>query len=258
MEYFKGINALSIFLFFTSQLSSTHATFNLKLRRNAIECFEVYVPGPSRSLISANYELIGDYTPETPKTLYTSFQQIDSTDPEATTKEENPLQPRSVLTQVGTGTFQLCFRSKKANKETEIGFNIHVEDLKTRSNRLKNSGAAATDTYNPDVYRHINISKEKNQKEKSDQPEKENADNSIDMAKERIMELSARIFQQMSQLEDRRIFVKHQAGLARDMIEDTFTRVIRWNILETFVVLGMAVGQVIYLKNRFNNQKRYF
>ena len=120
-----------------------------------------------------------------------------------------------------------------------------------------------TDTYNPDVYRHINKNKEKKEKSKEDEistvdDEDDDTGSAIEMSMERMIEMAARLNEHMSSLEDRRVFVKQMAAIARDLSEDTFTRVIRWNVLEMIVVIMVAAGQVFYFKSRFNNQKRYF
>jgi len=206
--------------------------------------------------------VIQGYSPKAPRDFVVSFQKIDYQDPDGTLKDEKSLQPRGALNEVGKGDYRLCFRSKNmSSKIIEIGFSMHVESLRTRANR--NTKMSNTDTYNPDVYRHINKNKEKKEKSKEDEistvdDEDDDTGSAIEMSMERMIEMAARLNEHMSSLEDRRVFVKQMAAIARDLSEDTFTRVIRWNVLEMIVVIMVAAGQVFYFKSRFNNQKRYF
>jgi len=49
--------------------------------------------------------------------------------------------------------------------------------------------------------------------------------------------------------------VKTRMNRHRDTVESTFTRVVRYSILESFVLIGMATVQLMYVRNLFDKKR---
>lgn len=82
------------------------------------------------------------------------------------------------------------------------------------------------------------------------------SENPADIMKNKLIDLSTTLRDKMELLLDHQEYIKNREAQHRNIVEDTFTALTRWTLLEAFVLVTIATGQVIYLK-RFFETKRY-
>ena len=71
-----------------------------------------------------------------------------------------------------------------------------------------------------------------------------------------LIDLSEDLLDDFQDLFDHQAYLKVREAEHRDLTEATFSRILRWTVLEALVVVGIAGGQVLYLK-KFFEKKRY-
>jgi len=72
----------------------------------------------------------------------------------------------------------------------------------------------------------------------------------------RLIEMSSSLMTWLSSMLDHQDYMRNREAVHRDLTEATFRRVVRWTLLEAFVLVLVSSGQVIYLK-KFFEQRRY-
>lgn len=139
---------------------------------------------------------------------------------------------------MGRGRWELCFRSKAQAQVIDIAFNMYVENLHDKKEER------------PEKYL------QKKNKKTPEEKEKEKEETADDKAG-KLMTLSAKLNTMLNRYEDHQRFMKKQSMIHRSLSEDTFSRVILWSLFEILIVLVMGVGQILYIRRKFNS-KRFF
>ena len=80
--------------------------------------------------------------------------------------------------------------------------------------------------------------------------------NQADEQRMKLESLSHTLMDRMELLLDHQEYIKNRESKHRHVVEQTFTLVMRWTLLEALVLLSVAFLQVVYLK-RFFETKRY-
>lgn len=80
--------------------------------------------------------------------------------------------------------------------------------------------------------------------------------NAADIQNNKLTDLSNTMRDKMELLLDHQEYIKNREATHRHVVENTFTMVMKWTLLETFVLTCVAAAQVLYLK-RFFETKRY-
>lgn len=81
-------------------------------------------------------------------------------------------------------------------------------------------------------------------------------ENAADVQKNRLIDLTNTLRDKMELLLDHQEYIKNREATHRHIVEQTFTMVMKWTMLEAFVLICIATAQVSYLK-RFFETKRY-
>lgn len=71
-----------------------------------------------------------------------------------------------------------------------------------------------------------------------------------------LIEMSEDLLDDFQDLNDHQAYLKVRESEHRDLTEATYSRIVRWTVLEALVLMAIAGGQVMYLK-KFFEQKRY-
>ena len=71
-----------------------------------------------------------------------------------------------------------------------------------------------------------------------------------------LIEMSEDLLDDFQDLNDHQAYLKVREAEHRDLTEATYSRIVRWTVLEALVLMAIAGGQVMYLK-KFFEQKRY-
>jgi len=72
----------------------------------------------------------------------------------------------------------------------------------------------------------------------------------------RLIEMSNSLLSWLSSMMDHQDYMRNREAVHKDLTEATFHRVVRWTLLEAFVLVLVSGGQVIYLR-KFFEQRRY-
>lgn len=72
----------------------------------------------------------------------------------------------------------------------------------------------------------------------------------------KLVETASGIDQDWQNLLDHYDFLRNREGAHTEMIQQIFSRLVRWTIIEAVLVISMAVAQVLYLR-KFFEQRRY-
>lgn len=89
----------------------------------------------------------------------------------------------------------------------------------------------------------------------------ENMKNDVDGTTERLLDLSDDLNDNFDVLMDHMSFMKARELVHRELHEETFTKVVRWNILEIVVVVIVTFGQVLnvwWILSRRKNTSNYY
>lgn len=73
----------------------------------------------------------------------------------------------------------------------------------------------------------------------------DSADSNVDGTTKRLLELSDSLNENFQVLTDHMSFMKAREIVHRELHEETFTKVVRWNILEICTVVIVTFGQVL-------------
>lgn len=80
--------------------------------------------------------------------------------------------------------------------------------------------------------------------------------NAADIQRDRLVDLGNSLVDKMDLLLDHQEYIKNREATHRHMVEQTFTLVMKWTLLEALVLICVAAAQVSYLK-KFFETKRY-
>lgn len=86
--------------------------------------------------------------------------------------------------------------------------------------------------------------------------DKTTSENPADVLKNKLIDLSTTLRDRMELLLDHQEYIKNREAQHRNIVEETFTILTRWTLLEALVLCAIATGQVLYLK-KFFETKRY-
>ena len=80
--------------------------------------------------------------------------------------------------------------------------------------------------------------------------------NEADNKKNKMIDLGYNLVDKLEILLDHQDYIKNREATHRHVVEQTYTMVMKWTLLEAFVLMCVAGGQITYLK-RFFETKRY-
>lgn len=87
------------------------------------------------------------------------------------------------------------------------------------------------------------------------------ANNNVDQTQERLLALAEQLTVKFEALTDHMSFMKAREIVHRELHEQTFTKVVRWNLLEIFTVVIVSFGQVLnvwWILSKRNNRNSYY
>ena len=80
--------------------------------------------------------------------------------------------------------------------------------------------------------------------------------NPMEEHSEQLVDLATSLADKMEVLQDHQLYIKSREALHRDIVENTFSLVMKWTLLESAILVLISLTQVFYLK-RFFEKKRY-
>lgn len=75
-----------------------------------------------------------------------------------------------------------------------------------------------------------------------------------DLISSELISASTKLMEGFSTMEDHQIYLRNREIQHRNLVEKTFQRVVMWTIIEAFVLITVATGQVTYLKKFFERR----
>jgi hypothetical protein len=159
---------------------------------------------------------------------------------------------------INSGKYHLCFGNGSGGYKTE-------EDRKRQTMKLQGHPSPEdddfdytnTDGQNRDIGFSIRVTPLAGTQ--ADLKQKENTEGENDRAAKQssqLTNLSYTLRDRMELLLDHQEYIKNREANHRHVVEETFTMVMKWTVLEAMVLMGVACAQVFYLK-RFFETKRY-
>jgi len=201
-------------------------------------CYVVRAPGNEMSIISGNFDCLDDGLDPDPirVTLY------DPDGKRAWQSEDG--EPEGTFAVRGRGRHQLCIvNGHGANPPAAAGGGDDDEDSGDGPD-----GARRTVGFGVRV-RPLPRGGDTEKKT----PDEEGPDTE---RTERLLDLADDLNEDLNDLRDHQDYLKLREAAHRELTERTFTRVVRWTVLEALVLMGVAGGQVAYLR-KFFEQRRY-
>ena len=91
---------------------------------------------------------------------------------------------------------------------------------------------------------------------KMQQEKTETAEDKAAKQTQKLTDMASQLRDRMEMLLDHQEYIKNRESTHRHVVEQTFSLVMRWTILEAIILISVACAQVFYLK-RFFETKRY-
>jgi hypothetical protein len=79
-------------------------------------------------------------------------------------------------------------------------------------------------------------------------------DGAEDLHTSELLSASTKLMEGFRTMEDHQIYLRNREIQHRNLVEKTFQRVVMWTIIEAFVLITVATGQVTYLKKFFERR----
>lgn len=72
----------------------------------------------------------------------------------------------------------------------------------------------------------------------------------------RLVAATQGLFRELGRLKDHYSYMRAREAMHRETVEETFSRLMHWSLLEGAAVIAVALGQILYFR-RFLEQRRY-
>lgn len=259
MRHISSFLASSCFLFFTTcccvhfllLVRTVYGSFSITVPPREEECFVIRAPGKEISTISGNYDMLDDGLSPNPL----SVVLYDMSTPRLPRPVWKSIRGRSegIFTyKRARGRHQLCIRNgldklPSDNQDRNVGFNIRVTP---NTIPVPDGGGMIKETTGATL--GPNATKEEKEKHERAQEEAKRAHEKTT----RVLSLSRELIRKLYDMTDHQAYLRNREGQHRELTEQTFSRIVRWTVLEAVVLVLVAVGQVWYLR-KFFETKRY-
>jgi hypothetical protein len=208
----------SLFFFLLAFTNKIQASFSVSVVPGTEECIIFRTPANRESIISASFDCLDDDLDA--DTLTVSV--IDNDTGESLWEASRGAHEATFsMDDVKRGTrYALCFQNNHDDEEEEtltVGFNIRV----TSPPRTLPDAELG-----PDGQRALKLVKQ-----------------------------STKILQDWENLMDHFDFLRNREAVHKKLTDGILNRITRWNQIEAFLVIGMALGQVMYWRKFFETRR---
>eukprot|EP00559_Dactyliosolen_fragilissimus_P005907 CAMPEP_0184861294 /NCGR_PEP_ID=MMETSP0580-20130426/6008_1 /TAXON_ID=1118495 /ORGANISM="Dactyliosolen fragilissimus" /LENGTH=234 /DNA_ID=CAMNT_0027358723 /DNA_START=140 /DNA_END=844 /DNA_ORIENTATION=+ len=226
------------------------------------ECLVVRVPGGEDHHLTGSYDMLNDDLSADPVTavLFDKDWKV--------VWHSAPGNSEGSFSAMGSGRFELCFGNGYGPYETDEGTELqhphmdhHIDDDKfdydNKDDEPRKMGFSFRVTPLDGTYKK----KEQEDNTKTDitstgTTNKDGKKVSADQQKDALMQISSDLMDKMNLLQDHNQYIKERESMHRDVIEQTFSMILSWTLLEALVLVIVSITQVMYLK-KFFETKRY-
>ena len=205
----------------SSLVPRVSAAYTFTIQPGDEECFIIRTPKDQGAVISGNFEAIEDdvEAKELSVSLSKSSNGAILYDAPTGTREGTFRLDQSVLEE--NTRYSLCFQNNDSNDDEEnefdVGFSVH----------MSNPPRALKDgEIGPDEQRAL-----------------------------KLVEKATAIQEDWTNMLDHYEYVRNREAIHKDMNDAILHRLMRWNRMEIFLVVGMATGQVMYWKKFFETRR---
>lgn len=228
-------------------------TLSVKLSKGNEFCFVVRTPGKDPSRISGNYDMLDDELSPNPVTVV-----LFDYDSEKVLWHSTQGMSEGSFSLTLSGQFHLCFGNGSGGYKTDA-------DRKREMMRLQGHPVVEDDDFDytnldgqdrnigfsirvtPTANSRLAMEQERN----SEKPGEKSNEQAT-----KLVDLTYQVREKVEMLLDHQEYIKNRESIHRHVVEETFTMVMRWTLLEASVLTFVACAQVFYLK-RFFETKRF-
>jgi len=218
------------------------AVLSVTLGKGEEKCFIFRTPGDDPSHITGSYEVLEDELSMSPitSTLFDDMYEV-------LWHSEQSASDGSFITR-GSGRFHLCFGNGSGGYKTNE--DREKERMKVEGHHIDDDNF---DYKNYDGKpRHIAFNIRVRQEMKAS----DNSGSSANGSSNRVLGMAARLKDKLDLLMDHQEYIKSREEQHRDIMEKTYSLLMKWTILEAVVLVCVATSQVIYFR-KFFETKRY-
>jgi len=222
------------------------ASLSVTLAQAEEKCFIFRTPGSigEMSHITGSYDMLDDDLSSTPVTS-TLFD-----DDYAVLWHSDPGASEGSFITRGSGRYHLCFGNGSGAYKTKEDH--EKERLKVEGHHIdddnfdygNHDGKDRNIAFNIRVTKRMDPSAHKSQTAHSS------------VFTDRVVMMATRLEDKIDLLMDHQYYIKNRELQHRDTVEETFTLVMKWTVLEAVVLIFVATSQVIYFR-KFFETKRY-
>lgn len=226
---------------------------SVNLKNHEERCFVFKTPGDQEARIAGNYEMLDEDLAADPITAVLFDYETEKV---IWHSKQGAFEDQFAI--LDKGKFHLCFGNGAGGYKTE-------EDKHRQMMKLQGHPSPEDDDFdytNHDgnnrrigfsihVHPMAGTEAHKLQQEKTESDEEKATKQT-----QKLTDMAVQLKERMEVLLDHQEYIKNRESTHRHVVEQTFTMVMRWTILEAMILISVASAQVFYLK-RFFETKRY-
>lgn len=238
-------------LILSQLLEPCQSTLSVTLAPTEEFCFAFRTPKDEVAHVTGSYDMINDGLTATPVTAV-----LFDYESEKVTWHSPYGEAEASFSLELSGKFHFCFGNGAGGYKTS-------EDHEREKMRLQGHPVEDDNydyTNNDGELRTIGFTLRVRPKEgtkaNQEQKAKTESENAADDMQKKLLDLSTTLRDRMEWLLDHQEYMKNREAQHRHVVEETFTMVMKWTLLEALVLIVVASAQVSYLK-RFFETKRY-
>lgn len=250
---------LALFLITISSLLVSHlvdGALTLELGANEEECFAVRTPADESAQISGSYDMLDDELSPDPVTVvlfdYSDYSVLWHSKPGAR---------EGSFSVIGNGRYLFCIGNGSGGYKTSEDYN--KEEAKREGRHFDDDSYDYSNKDGEDRNIGFNLrvkplqgtsSFRKMQANTQDENDK-SGPSPVDEQTDRMMDISMRFIDQMELLLDHQEYLKKRESNHRNLVENTFSMIMKWTVMEAIVLVIIAITQIMYLRKFFETKR---
>jgi len=228
-------------------IPSCYGALSLDLKPQEEVCISFKTLGDQPGHITGSYDLLDDELSAKPVSVV--LFDYDSEEVKWHSDYEGSEGSFSLTT---AGKFHLCFGNGAGGYKTPADKENEKRGIKT----MTVYDYTNTDGINRRIGFSIRIKPVVGTKAFNAQLEKNGGENEASLQSSKLVDLTLQLADRMELLLDHQEYIKNREMTHRNIVESTFTMIMKWTFLEAIVLIVVACAQVFYLK-KFFETKRY-
>jgi len=221
-----------------------HASLSISLPKGEEKCFVFRTPGEGPSHITGSFDLLDDDVSANPvtSTLFDDNYEVLWHSDQGTTEGS--------FIAHGVGRYHLCFGNGSGGYKTNE--DREKERLRVEGHHIDDDNFDYQNYDGKDRHIAFNV---RVRPEIKPYNAKDGA-NAAEKTSDRVLGMATRLKDKLDLLMDHQDYIKNREMQHRDIMEKTYSLLMRWTVLEALVLIFVATAQVLYFR-KFFETKRY-